>query len=83
MKFVDYPTNPNDDSNTSIAENSNKKESITSFSIREPYLDFSKLLDKLEQAEINMKLEYNRKRKVTTCEQYPNYYFTVKQYQRL
>ena len=45
------------DSIISIAENSNKKESITSFSIREPDLDFRKLQDKLEQAEINMKLE--------------------------
>ena len=41
----------NDYSYISIAKNSRKKESITSF------LNFKKLVDKLEQAEITMKLE--------------------------
>ena len=42
----------NDDLNTSIKENSYKKESITPSSIREPDLDFRNLVDKLDQAEI-------------------------------
>ena len=34
-----------------------KKRASHSSSIREPDLDFRKLVDKLEQAEVNMKLE--------------------------
>ena len=39
--------NINDDSNTSITKNSNKKESITSIFNSEPDIDFRKLVDKL------------------------------------
>ena len=49
--------NLNDDLNTTIKENSNKKRASHPSSIREPDLDFRKLVDKLEQAEITMKLE--------------------------
>ena len=47
----------NDDLNTSIKKNSKKKRASHPSSIREPDLDFRKLVDKLEQAEITMKLE--------------------------
>ena len=56
-----------------------KKRASHPSSIREPDLDFRKLVDKLEQAEIRK----NRKPKVTKCEQHPNYYFIDNQYQRL
>ena len=36
-------------------------------SIREPDLDFRNLVDKLEQAEITMTLEKNRKSQTTIC----------------
>ena len=49
--------NFNDELNTSIKENSYKKRASHPSSIREPDLDFRKLVDKLEQAEITMKLE--------------------------
>ena len=53
-------------------------------SIREPDLDFRKLVDKLEQAEITMKIEKNGKTKITLCKnQHTNHYFTIKNYQRL
>ena len=54
-------------------------------SIREPDLDFRKLVEfrKLKQAEITMKLEKIRKPNITKCEQNPKHYFTDKQYQRL
>ena len=39
----------------------NKKRASHPSSIREPDLDFRKLVDKLEQAEITMKLEEKRK----------------------
>ena len=42
---------------TEIKENSKKKRASHPSSIREPDLDFRKLVDKLEQAEITMKLE--------------------------
>ena len=52
----------NNDSNTTVTERSDRKESITSiFNSREPYIDFKKLVDKLEQAEITMKLEETEK----------------------
>ena len=56
IKYKD-DRNPNDDSNISIAENRKKERASHPSSIREPDLVFKKLLDKLEQAEINMKLE--------------------------
>ena len=50
--------NFNDDLNTSIKENSYKKERASHpSSIREPDLDSRKLADRIEQAEITMKLE--------------------------
>ena len=47
----------NDDLNTSIKKIAIKKRASHPSSIREPDLDFRKLVDKLEQAEITMKLE--------------------------
>ena len=49
--------NFNDDLNTSIKENSYEERASHPSSIREPDLDFRKLVDKLEQAEITMKFE--------------------------
>ena len=45
-------------------------------SIREPDLDLWKLVDKLEQAEITMKLE--KTETATICQEHPNHYFTNK-----
>ena len=56
IKYKD-DRNPIDDSDTSIAQNSSKKRASHPSSIREPDSDFRKLVDKLEQAEITMKLE--------------------------
>ena len=60
MRFVDYRMrqgNLNHHSNTPIANNSKKKRASHPSSIREPDLDIRKLVDKLEQAEITMKVE--------------------------
>ena len=56
--------NFNDDSNITITENSDKKKASHPSSIREPDIDFRKLVDKLEQAEITMKLEETEKLKL-------------------
>ena len=54
----------NDDSNTSTKKNSYKKRVSHTSSIREPDLDFRKLVEKLEQAEITMKLEETENLKI-------------------
>ena len=56
-----------------------KKRASHPSEIRETDLDFRKLVDNLEQAEITIKLEGTENLKL----QYSNYYFTDKQYQRL
>ena len=56
--------NLNDDSNTSTKKNSYKKRVSHTSSIREPDLDFRKLVEKLEQAEITMKLEETENLKI-------------------
>ena len=59
--------NFNDDFNTSTKKNSYKKGASHSSSTREPDLDFRNLVDKLEQAEITMKLEKTENLKLQYC----------------
>ena len=40
-----------------MTENSDKKRASHPFSIREPDIDFRKVVDQLEQAEITMRME--------------------------
>ena len=57
--------NFNDDSNTTTTEKSDrKKRSSYPSSVREPNIDFRKLVDKLEQAEITMKLDETKNLKL-------------------
>ena len=60
-----------------------KKRGSHPFSIREPDLDFRKLVDKLEQCKNHFETRRNRKPKATICKQHPNDYFTDKKYQGL
>ena len=74
-----YSLNTHDYKNTKMTEilmmtltpqlrkNAMKKRASHSSSIREPDLDFRKLVDKLEKAEITMKLEDTKKFKISIC----------------
>ena len=53
-----------------------KKRASHPFSIREPDLDFRKQVDKLQQAEITMKLEETENLK----QQHPKHYYTNNQF---
>ena len=68
----------NDDSNTTTNKKAIKKSASLSSSIQEPDIDFRKLLDKIEQAEITMKKGRNRNIENRIHEQHPHNDFTKK-----
>ena len=63
---------------TQLRKNAIRNRESHPSSFREPNLDFRNLLVKLEEAEIDIKLE--KKYKISICQRHPNHYFPDESY---